>query len=593
MASTDPSSTLMSWRCLAWLKGLHADTTAERRLWILKGSMLLLVLFSVLFAGLYQPEYDHRIHLAAAAIYLLLFGVLQVGASYVLVAHLSFLVSIGHIVAVAVATGGINSTAMVWMTVVILPAILLLNRRAAVIWGGFSLGVNLLMLDLTQRGVVGSLTLMNNEVLTWALLHKTLVVCLAMGVVSLADNLRRQQSIEIDQSNQALEQTHTALRQAQAHKEEFMAAVGHELRTPMNAILGLNGLLRAELAERPEDAEVVDHIRRSTEQLLQVVNDILDFSQLQVGRLALHETTFPLVEAVKDLLEQVRPKAEAKSLSLTLALKVDGIEGWWVRGDRQRLEQVLRHLLDNAIKFTQQGGIELRLGRSDGQLRFEVEDTGIGIPLDRQQQVFDRFEFADLQTNRQYGGTGLGLSICERLISLQGGQIGVLSEQGTGTTFWFELPWLPLALSPSTGDAEEVPCALDQSFRLLLVDDSPVNLMVVRLMLNKLFSGVQITEAQSGAQALELLKTQPFDLVLMDMMMPELDGMQATRILRHDFPPPLCDLPVLGLTASTNPVDRESCLAAGMNEVLHKPLDKARLTAVVCQTLALAKGPGA
>jgi signal transduction histidine kinase/ActR/RegA family two-component response regulator len=589
MSLKDRSAFLIPRYFSPWIKGLQADTSAERRLWILKGSVLLLVVCSLVFASLYQPEYDHRIHLGAAAMYLLLFGVLHMGVSFVVVTHLSFLVSICHIVAVAVSTGGINSTVMVWMTVVSLPAILLLKRRVAVIWGGLSLGVNLLMLDLTQRGLVSSLTLMSDDVLVWSLVHKSLVVCLAMGVVSLADNLRQQQTIEIDQSNQALEQTHAALKQAQAHKEEFMASVGHELRTPMNAILGLNGLLRAELAARPEDAEVVDHIRRSTEQLLQVVNDILDFSQLQVGRLALNETTFPLVDALQDLVEQWRPQAEAKSLSLVL--KVQGIDQEWVRGDRQRLEQVLRHLLDNAVKFTRQGGIELRLSRAYGRLRVEVEDTGIGIPPDRQQQVFDRFEFADLQTNRQYGGTGLGLSICERLISLQGGQIGVRSALGEGTTFWFELPWQPLTSPPPEARVGAESDIQGTTFRLLLVDDSPVNLMVVRLMLEKLFSGVDITEARSGAQALALLKTHPFDLVLMDMMMPDMDGLQATRMLRQEFPEPLCRLPVLGLTASINPVDRERCLAAGMNEVLHKPLDKTRLAVVVGQTLAWAKGP--
>jgi CheY-like chemotaxis protein len=218
-------------------------------------------------------------------------------------------------------------------------------------------------------------------------------------------------------------------------------------------------------------------------------------------------------------------------------------------------------------------------------VRFEIEDTGIGIPADRQQQVFDRFEFADMQTNRQYGGTGLGLSICERLVSLQGGQIGVHSVQGQGTTFWFELP---LSLSPQANpvfDQKRMSDLLSRQMKVLLVDDNAVNLMVARLMLKKIFKNADITDAQGGAQALELIKTHVFDLVLMDMVMPDVDGLQATQTLRQTYPEPLCDLPVLGLTASTNPADRARCLDAGMNDVMSKPLDERQMVVQISKIL--------
>jgi len=423
-----------TWMQWAPMKGLHDDTASGRRRWFLKLGMLSLVVCSLLFYGVAQPAYDHDIHLLAALVYLLLFVAVQAGASYVPVANLGFFVSIAYVLSVSWTTGGINSTTMVWMTVVTLPSILLLSRVAAVVWAGVAVAVNLLMLALTQTGVLSSLTLMNHEVLAWTLLNKVLVVCMAMGVVFLTDYMHRQQSDELDKHNRSLEHTHLALRQAQAHKDEFIASVGHELRTPMNAILGLNGILRAELAGRAEDVEVVDHIRRSTEQLLQVVNDILDFSQLQAGLLVLNEERFALCETLQEVMDRYADKAAAKSLELTLDARQ--IQGMWVKGDRQRLVQILRNMLDNALKFTLHGRIQVRVKSVGLGVLFEIEDTGIGIPADRLQQVFDRFEFADLQTNRQFGGTGLGLSISERLVSLQGGRIGVSSVQGQGTTFW-------------------------------------------------------------------------------------------------------------------------------------------------------------
>jgi signal transduction histidine kinase/ActR/RegA family two-component response regulator len=558
------------------LEGLHEYSNAQRRTWFLRACLLALVVSSLLFYGLYQPAYDHNIHLVAAVLYLLLLGALQRGVSYVPIAHLGFLISIVHIVWVAGQSGGINSVTMVWMTVVTLPATLLLSRLAAIFWGAVTLLVIGIVLALTNAGVLASLVDMSNELIAWTLVNKVLVACMAMAVVWLAERMHSQQVAQIDKSNQALEETHRALRQAQAHKDEFIASVGHELRTPMNAILGLNSLLRNELSAKAEDAEIVDHIRRSTEQLLRVVNDILDFSQLQAGHLSLREDRFELSETVQSVLDLWADKAQTKGLDLRL--EDHQVLGLWVKGDRQRLIQVLRNLVDNAVKFTASGHVLVRVKSVDRGVLFEVEDTGIGIAAHRQQQVFNRFEHADAQTNRQYGGTGLGLSICERLVSLQGGRIGVSSVPGHATTFWFELP-----LSTVAAEDALSPQRLDQltgrNLRILLVDDNAVNLMVARLMLKKFLPQAEITEANGGAVALDLLREQTFDLVLMDMVMPDVDGLQATRILRKNYPKPVCDVPVLGLTASTNPVDRDQCLEAGMDEVLHKPLDEEQLLA--------------
>jgi CheY-like chemotaxis protein len=257
----------------------------------------------------------------------------------------------------------------------------------------------------------------------------------------------------------------------------------------------------------------------------------------------------------------------------------------WVKADRQRLLQVLKNLLDNAIKFTAQGSIQIRAQSVGGGVLFEVQDSGIGIAVDRQKQIFAGFEYADVQTNRQYGGTGLGLSICERLVSLQGGTLGVSSVQGQGARFWFLLPLRSIAVEEAQAAADMARQLADQPFQILLVDDNAVNLLVARMMLKKCFPKVEIVEASSGAMALDMLRTQHFDLTLMDMVMPEMDGMQATERLRQDFDAPICHMPVLALTASANPIDHDRCLASGMNDVLHKPLDEQQLISKISNAL--------
>jgi CheY-like chemotaxis protein len=360
------------------------------------------------------------------------------------------------------------------------------------------------------------------------------------------------------------------LLQAQAHKDEFVAAVGHERRTPMNAILGFNGVLRQELADRPDQVEVVDHIRRSTGHLLQVVNDILDFSQLQAGKLMLHPEDFELVGLMNDALQTDRERAQAKGIAWSGTL--DPALPLRVRADRQRLLQILHNLLGNALKFTSQGEVQLHIRAREGQLNFEVCDTGRGIAQNQQAHIFRRFEHADVQTTRAYGGTGLGLSICEKLVALHGGQIGVRSQEGHGATFWFRVPLVQAQTAATVPQPDEA-LPQDEALRILVVDDNAMNLMVARLQLQKCWSRAEIVTLDSAAKALALLDEQGFDVALVDMVMPEMDGMALTRQIRHRFPAITARMPIIALTANTNPVDRQRCLDAGMNDVLDKPMD--------------------
>lgn len=539
---------------------------------------------SLLFYYIPHPDYDHTANLMGAAGYGVLWVALLFGAPSILVAHAALFWSIVYVAYLAAMTGGIHSPVMVWMTVAVLPAILLLERAPAMFWVIVVFVAHLVLLRISQHGMVNSNINMANGVMAWTVANKLCVLGVVLYAVFVTERTHRRQTIAMEERNAELERAHQALIRAQAHRDEFMASVGHELRTPMNAILGLNGLLRTELAAKPEDAAVVDHIRRATEQLLQVVNDILDFSQLQADRLILHEEEFALRETLIATLAAHEKNAQAKNIHLSL--EASAVHGLWVKGDRQRLVQVLNNLLDNAIKFTACGKIVVRVQALDAGVLFEVQDSGIGIAPDRQEQIFKGFEHADVQTHRQSGGTGLGLPICERLVALQGGSIGVSSAQGHGSRFWFQLPLRSVAGKDVQSGAEIARMVIDKPIRMLLVDDNEVNLLVARMMLQKCFPKAEIAQASSGQEALDQLREQAFDLTLMDMVMPEMDGMDVTKILRRDFPAPTCDMPVLALTASADPVDHDRCLASGMNDVLCKPLEAPQLMTKISNVLA-------
>jgi signal transduction histidine kinase/ActR/RegA family two-component response regulator len=502
------------------------------------------------------------------------------------VVHSATLLGLVLVTYIAAESGGVNSMAVVWLNVLALPVLLLLGPLATLAWIVIILLTILGLFLATLNGVIDSHANMTQQAVPWAAMNSVLAVANLMLGVRLYEHLHDQQLKQLHLRNEELKATHLALLQAQAHKDEFVAAVGHELRTPMNAILGFNGVLREELSDQAEQVEVVDHIRRSTGHLLQVVNDILDFSQLQAGKLQLYCVDFVLADMVAEAVGSFQDKAREKNLLLTRYL--DPALPMCVHADRQRVLQTLRNLLDNGLKFTEQGAVSLRVLARDGFLRFEISDTGRGIALAQQAQIFRRFEHADVQTTRTYGGTGLGLSICEKLVTLQGGRIGVESREGKGALFWFEIP-LQAARSALVSALPETPNLGDAPLRILVVDDNAMNLMVARLQLQKCWPKAQVVTASSAAEALVILDEQGFDIALIDMIMPELDGLQLTQQIRQRFPAITVDMPILALTANTNPVDRQRCLDAGMNGVLDKPMDLDILVRVVTQQVAQAR----
>lgn len=532
-----------------------------------------------------RPDDQHVIlGLSAFLMALMPLAWVRVRGLYTVLMHLITLVALCMVAYIAAHSGGINSPAMVWLSILPVPVLMLRGPKASLLWIGLIELSTLGMMLATQRGWISSQANIRTDGVPWALVNNALALVDLMFAVIMYHHLHALQMKELNQRTRELQNTHRALEQAQAHKDEFVAAVGHELRTPMNAILGFNGVLQAELLDRPEQLEVVAHIRRSTEHLLRVVNEILDFSQLQAGKIQLMPHDFDLHAALRELVARHEPLARDKGLVLALL----GLENVPQRAcmDRQRLHQVMGLLLNNAIKFTAAGHVHMVMSMHGQRLRCEVTDTGCGIAPERQAHIFRRFEHADVQTNRTHGGTGLGLTICEQLVQLHGGQIGVNSQPGAGTTFWFEVPW-QAAVAPIAQPTPELPVLQPQVPQtILVVDDNAVNLKVAELQIRKIWPQTHVTTAQGAAQALQLLEARRvFDVALIDMVMPQMDGPALSREIQQHFPAVAARMPIIALTANTQQQEHESCLAAGMSAVLYKPIELQELAHVVTQQL--------
>jgi signal transduction histidine kinase/CheY-like chemotaxis protein/HPt (histidine-containing phosphotransfer) domain-containing protein len=393
------------------------------------------------------------------------------------------------------------------------------------------------------------------------------------------------------------EQARVAAEASSKAKSQFLANMSHEIRTPMNGILGMSELLLRSGLKGPLARNAMT-LRRSCESLLTLINEILDLSKIEAGRLELEATAFCPAEVVRDTAALFSDTARQKGLDLHVDLSVAA--NGMVIGDPSRLSQVLNNLVSNAIKFTEAGEVQISLfevepdtaGDIRRTLRMEVRDTGVGVPQDRLHAIFDAFTQADESTTRRYGGTGLGLAIAKQLVELMDGEIGVESTPNKGSTFWFTIR-VPVAEgveapvhAADTADGKRF------SGSVLLVDDNPVNLEVGVGLLNSL--GVSVTTAESGEAAVAAAAAGGFDLILMDCHMPGVDGFEATQIIRHtELERGEPATPIVALTANATPNCRQRCNEVGMNAYLAKPFRMSDLEHLLARFLAaFTAGPG-
>ncbi len=394
-------------------------------------------------------------------------------------------------------------------------------------------------------------------------------------------------------NERALAAARDAAEAAGRARSEFLAVMSHEIRTPMNGIIGVAGLLQ-DMPLGATEKHYVRIILDSGQHLLQLINDILDFSRLDAGRLELEEQAFEVREVLRDSVELM--SAEATGKGLALALEVDAAVPARMVGDAHRLRQVLLNLLGNGIKFTQQGSVKLsaRVVRSEGstmRLGFAVADTGIGIAPEALGKLFTEFTQVDSSISRRFGGSGLGLAICRRLIERMGGTISVESTPGVGSTFQFDvLMTVPRAEAPRS-EAAAVPDVAPPvvARRVLVAEDNATNRLVASRMLERM--GHSVMAVEDGRAAVEAVRRGAFDVVLMDVMMPEMDGLAATRAIRA-LTGAQGRIAVIGLTANAMATDQERCLEAGMTMFETKPISAARLGAAIEQAVAAAVPPG-
>lgn len=381
--------------------------------------------------------------------------------------------------------------------------------------------------------------------------------------------------ILVDKRTEELNNTLQELRRTQQFRDQFLANMSHEIRTPMNAIVGLTNLLvQSKLDE--QQSKYLEVIKKSGDNLLVIINDILDLSKIEAGKMELEHIAFPLLPMLEALRTILSVKSDQKGI--TLEIETNPELPLYIIGDETRLTQILMNLTGNAIKFTDNGGVKItvtakNIGADLYDITFSVSDTGIGIPLDKQEKIFESFGQAASDTTRKYGGTGLGLSISKQLVELHHSELKIKSFPGKGSEFYFTIQYKqgekPQAAVEVNYDTSE----LMNGKNILLVEDNLFNQMVAHDTLLQLFPGLNIDIADNGKKAIAMVSAHEYNLILMDIHLPDIDGFEITRFIRKEIAFPGNLVPICALTASISNERIEACLKAGMNDYLFKPFN--------------------
>ncbi len=487
--------------------------------------------------------------------------------------------------------GGVASPAMVWLGIVPILPFFVVSRGWSYFWIFISFAIVVCMYFFQKYFSPLPVALASIEL--WATMIGLLAVTQAMLVITY-DKATANHFSDIQQKNDRLKHLSDHLRVLNDDKDRFLATVSHELRTPLNAVLGYLDLLRSNPNLPADSHEHAQHAHHSSALLLTVINDLLDFTQIKQGQFAFNPqvvSTHKVLNTPFDLL-----KSQAQSHGLEFAIHLSDDLPTFVHADPDRLCQIILNLLNNAIKFTSKGSVIfsadfLRTQQNEGHLYLKIVDTGVGIPAQSQQIIFE--PFVQLNHNRNINsddslrGNGLGLSIIQNLIQAWGGTIQLTSEVGLGSTFEI---WLPMKVATAPTQTQTTPNAdalnhplYLESRRILIVDDHALNRMVASATILHQMPNALIDEAKNGKEALAKMSSNTYDIVLMDLVMPDMSGIDVVRIIRRDCPAPLCDVRVAAFTANLAENAIKECLSVGMQDFLSKPLDKDLLFQVIRQ----------
>lgn len=373
-----------------------------------------------------------------------------------------------------------------------------------------------------------------------------------------------------------LEEEKSRAEHSEKAKEQFLANMSHEIRTPMNAIMGMTRLL-LDKSPREDQLKYLNAIKQSSDNLLIIINDILDLSKIEAGKINFESIGFDLSEQIKTVYTTIKLNADEKGLALDY--KIGDEVPLKIIGDPYRLNQVLLNLAGNAVKFTEHGTVSIKINAVEKtndhvKLKFEIADTGIGIAPDKLDYIFNMFTQESSSTTRKFGGTGLGLAICKKLVELQGGTIHVESATGKGSVFSFILHYGIQKNSARTEELE-TPVMHDnaqlKNISILLAEDNEFNQMVAIDSIQDAIEGVQIDLAKNGKEAVEMVQKKEYDLILMDIQMPEMDGHEATRMIRKNPDAKINSIPIIAITASVIKAEVDKCFESGMNDFVGKP----------------------
>jgi len=555
-----------------------SDPLEARRARLITGFVLAVTPFPLLSATLEilvlpAGQSSHAIPVAVGSLLLLASCLALVRRGRVQIAgNLGSLLALASIAFGAWHSGGIDSASLVWFPAIPVIAAIFAGRGPALGWAGVSLVAIATLAWIDVSGWARPAP----QPETWSQLY-VVNVALVLALLFMLVRLYEQES---EKAVAELVRIGELAQAASRAKSTFLANTSHEIRTPLTAIAGYAELLLDDVDqgnERTRQVEMVQTIRRNADHLCRVLGDVLDLSRVEAGRLSVEAQRVELPELLRDVTELMNVQASLKGLSLTLEIASDAPAA--VNADATRLRQVLVNLLGNAIRFTERGGIHLVAARSGAQrLSLEVIDTGPGLRADQIARIFEPFVQGDSSTTRTHGGTGLGLTISAALVELMGGSLDVRSAPGAGSCFRVELPIGAAAdAAPATGPT--LPAQPRAGLSVLVVEDGADNQRLIRALLERLECRVEIVP--DGAQAIERLRdtAKAFDVVLLDMQMPVLDGYETARELRRLG----MELPIVALTAHALSDDRARCLAAGCSDYLSKPIDRAALATALAR----------